>query len=140
MEQQFADRHMSPHSDTLSWFHQSFLFLLSDACLVEKPQPAQGEKRVPNTFIMFVFLIYRIKSCSYSYPDLFSRIWWLLNIHIKNDIVSTSNGKFDSMITWSLDIPVASLMMFVILHYFNLLYFSQIHIEKKVPVLSNHSL
>ena len=45
-----------------------------------------------------------------------------------------------SVITWPLDIPVSSLMMFVILHYFNLLYFSQIYIGKKVPVLSNHSL
>jgi hypothetical protein len=49
-----------PHSDTLSWFRatQSLLFLLNAACLAEKQQPDQGEQFVPNTFIMFVFLIY----------------------------------------------------------------------------------
>jgi hypothetical protein len=31
-------------------------------------------------------------------------------------------------------------IMFVILHFLNLLYFSQIYIEKDVPVLSNHLL
>ena len=107
---------MSSHSYTLFWFraNQSFLFLLNDACLAEKQQPEQGEKLVPNT-LMFVFFIYRIKSCSYL--DLFSRTWWLLNIYKKN-IVSQSNGKFDSVITWPLDIPVSSLMMFVILLFF----------------------
>jgi len=106
--------------DTLSWFRvtQSLLFLLNAACLAEKQQPDQGEKLVPNTFIMFFFylFIYRIKSCSYSYPDLFSRTWWLLNIYKKN-IVLKSNGKFGSEITWPLDIPVSSLMMFVILQF-----------------------
>jgi hypothetical protein len=74
---------MSLHSDTVSWFRakESLLFLLNAACLAEKQQPDRGEKLVPNTFIMFgVFFIYRIKSCSYSYPNLFSRSWWLLNI------------------------------------------------------------
>ena len=46
-------------------------------------------------------------------------------------------GKFDSVFTWPLNIPVSSIMMFVM---FNLLYFSQIYIRKKVPDLSNHSL
>jgi hypothetical protein len=81
---------MSPRSDTLSWFrtNQSLSFLLNAACLAEKQQPDQGEKLVPNNFIMFVFLTYRIKSCSFihSYPDLFSRTWWLLNIYKKNRI------------------------------------------------------
>jgi hypothetical protein len=63
---------------------------------------------------MFVFLIYRIKSCSYSYPNFFSRTWWMLNIY-KKKIVSKSNGKFDSVITWALNIPVSSLMMFIYL-------------------------
>ena len=66
-----ADRHMSPHSNTLSWFlaNQSLLFLLNAAYLVEKQQPDQGEKLVSNTFMIIVFLIYRIKSFSYSCPD-----------------------------------------------------------------------
>ena len=58
----------------------------------------QGEKLVPNTFIMFVFLIYRIKSCSYSYPDLFSRTWWLLIIYQK---ISYQN-RMENLIVWSL--------------------------------------
>jgi hypothetical protein len=55
-------------------------------------------------------------------------------------IVSKSNANFDSMITWPLDIHVSSRMMFVILHFLNLMYFSQIYIEKEVPIMSNHSL
>ena len=131
---------MSSHSDTLSWFraNQSFLFLLNDACLAEKQQPEQGEKLMPNTLIMFGFFIYRINSCSYSYPDL-SRTRWLLNISkIYTKKISYQN-RMESLIV-SLDIHVSSIMMFVILHCFNLLYFSQIYIRKKVPVLSNHSL
>jgi hypothetical protein len=40
LRQQSMDRHMLPHSDTLSWFraNQSLLFLLNAACLVEKQQ------------------------------------------------------------------------------------------------------
>jgi hypothetical protein len=102
MKQQPADRQMSSHSDTLFWFraNQSLLFRLNAACLAEKPQPDQGEKLVPNTFIMFVFLIYRIKSCSYSYPNLFSRTWWLLNIY---KIIKISyQNRMESLIVWSL--------------------------------------
>jgi hypothetical protein len=56
---------MSLHSHPVFWFraNQSLLFLLNDVCLAEKQQPEQGEKLVPNTFIKFVFFIYRIKSC-----------------------------------------------------------------------------
>jgi hypothetical protein len=55
-----------------------------------------------------------------------------INLYKKN-IISKSNGKFDSVITWPLDIPVSSLMMFVILLFFYLLYFSQIYIGKRFP-------
>ena len=51
---------------------------------------------------------------------------YFYNLYKKN-IVSKSNGKFDSVITWPLDIPVSSIMKFIILHCFNLLYFSQIY-------------
>jgi hypothetical protein len=55
MKQQSTDRLMSHQSDTLSWFlaNQSLLFLLNADCLAENQQPDQGEKLVPNTFIMF---------------------------------------------------------------------------------------
>jgi hypothetical protein len=58
----------------------------------------------------------------------------------KKNIVSKSNGKFDSVITWPLDIPVSSLMMFVILHFFLFIVFLPNLYREKVPVLSNHSL
>jgi hypothetical protein len=35
-----------------------------------------------------------------------------------NDLTEQENGKFDSVITCTLDIPMSSLMMFVILHFF----------------------
>jgi hypothetical protein len=66
-------------------------------------------------------------------PDIFRKF-------IKKYHITIEWGKFDSVFTWSLNIPVSSIMMFVILHFFNLLYFSQIYIGKKVPDLSNHSL
>ena len=138
MKQQSRDRHMSPHSDTLSWFraNQSLLFLRNVACLAEKQQPDQGEKLVPNTFIMFVFLFTELNSVQIHTPTCFpgSDDCW---IFIKK-IVSKLNGKFDSVITWPFDIT--SRMMFVVLHFFNLSYFSQIYIGKDVPILSNHSL
>ena len=49
-------------------------------------------------------------------PDIFRKF-------IKS-IVSKLNGKFDSVITWPLNIPVSSIMMFVILRFLNLLYHS----------------
>jgi hypothetical protein len=96
------------HSDTVYWFRdQSLLFLLNVVCLAEKQQPDQGEKLVPNTFIMFGdIFIYRIKSCSYS---------------IKS-IVSKLNGKFDRVITWPFNISVSSFIMFVILHFWQIIH------------------
>jgi hypothetical protein len=57
LKRQLAGLDMSLHSDTLFWFraNQSLLFLLSVACLAEKKQPDQGEKLVPNTFIIFSY-------------------------------------------------------------------------------------
>jgi hypothetical protein len=48
---------MSLHSDRVSWFrdNQTLLFLLNAVCLTEKQQSEQGEKLIPNTFIMFGF-------------------------------------------------------------------------------------
>ena len=64
---------MSLRSDTVYWFrtNQSLLFLLNAVCL------ARSYKYFHN---VWVFFNYRIKSCSYSYPNMFSRTWWLLDI------------------------------------------------------------
>ena len=64
---------MSSHSDTLSGFraNHSLLFLLNVACLAEKQQPDQGEKLVPNTFIMFVFLFTELNPIHIHTPTCF---------------------------------------------------------------------
>ena len=54
LKQQFADRHIAPHGHIL--LDQPLLSLFNAACSAEKQQPDQGEKLVPNTFIIFVFL------------------------------------------------------------------------------------
>ena len=113
---------MALYADTLSWFrhNQSLLFLLNAVCLAEKQQPEQGEKLVPNTFIMFVFFIYRIKSCSYSYPNMFSRTWWLLDI---STIYKKYRIKIECKVwVWSLGHLAYCHLLWCLLSYIFLIY------------------
>ena len=112
---------MSPHSDTLSWFraNQSLLFRFNAACLVEKHQSDQGEKLVPNTFIMFGFFYLQDQIPFIFIPHLFSRTWRLLNVH---KILSYQN-LMESLVVWSPDHwlylchPLWCLLSYIILIY-----------------------